>query len=144
RSGQGVAESRCDDTAARVAALHNAIQPHKAVGPLACEAALDEIRLRGTARRTIILRAELLLSHGTAPEIHVNATGNAVKVAHPGAQDLGDEVSFGLGDRVRVIQDGALIGWLEHEPFMVARQRKVVTFDGQAFLQVPVLLRDAQ
>lgn len=142
RSDQGFAQSTCEETTARVAAIHNAIQPQKAISILATEAALDAMRIRGTVERTICLKAGRPLSYGPRAEIHVDASGNAITITHPDADGLRNEISFGMGDRVRVIQNGTLIGWLGHEPFMVVRRREIVTLDGKTSLQVPVLLWD--
>lgn len=140
RSDHGFAHVTCDEIGASIAAMCNAIQPHKVIGLLTCEAALDAMRLRGSERRVIALKAGLLLSYGETPEIQVNAAGDAIRIAHPDAAELRDEMSFGMGDRVSVIQENRLIGWLGHEPFMVVRRRKIVTLDGKTSLQLPVLI----
>jgi hypothetical protein len=140
RADQGAAEGTCDDMPAHVAALHNAIQPHRAIGILACEAALDAMRACGTARGSLILKSGLRISFGETPEIHVTADREAIRIAHPDANNLREGGSFGLGDRVRVVQDGRAIGWLGHEPFMVVRKHQVVSLDGKTALEVPVLL----
>ncbi len=140
RADQGVAMRRCETTSASVAALHNAIQPHKAIGLLAVEAALDAIQLRQTVQRDITLRAGLRLKRGEAPEVHIDAGGQATGMTHPQANDLQEEMSFGMGDRVRLMQDGTQLGWLGHEPFMVVKRGVVVSLDGKDSLQVPVLV----
>lgn len=138
RSDQGAVQSSCSETGSAAAAIHNAIQPHKAIGLLACETVLDAMRLRGTAQSTITLKAGLHLSYGAAPEIHVDIAGFVIGIDHPDARDLQNEKSFGMGDRVCVKQDGRVIGWLAQEPFMVVRNNKIVTLDGKTSLDLPV------
>ncbi|MEO9651366.1 MAG: hypothetical protein ABJE99_15085 [Roseobacter sp.] len=140
RADQGVAVRTCETTSASVAALHNAIQPHKAIGLLAVEVALDAIQLRQTVQHEITLGVGLRLKRGDAPEVHIDADGQATGMTHPQANDLLEEMSFGMGDRVRVVRNGTQHGWLAHEPFMVVKQGVVVSLDGQASLQVPVLV----
>lgn len=140
RSDQGAVHRSCDDSGSDVAAIHNAIQPHKAVGLLACETVLDAMRLRGTARHSITLKAGLHLSYGAAPEIHVDSAGVAIGIAHPDAKDLQKEKSLGIGDRVCVKQDGRVIGWLAQEPFMVIRNNRIETLDGKTSLDVTVFV----
>ncbi|MEL6100012.1 MAG: hypothetical protein AAFS01_07515 [Pseudomonadota bacterium] len=140
RADQGVAMRMCETTSASVAALHNAIQPQNAIGLLAVEAALDAIQLRQTVQYDIILGAGLRLKRGDAPEVHINEDGQATGMTHPRANDLYEEMSFGMGDRVRVVRKGTQHGWLGHEPFMVVKQGVVVSLDGQASLKVPVLV----
>ena len=140
RSDHGVVQSCCDETGATVAAIHNAIQPHRAIGLLACEAALDTVRLRDAIKRTITLKAGLHLTYGEIPEIHVNVAGAVIGISHPDAKDLKDEMSFGIGDRVRVTQDGQPIGWLGQEPFMVVRKNQIATLDGKTSLDLAMFL----
>lgn len=139
RSDQGVAMRACETTSASAAALHNAIQPYKAIGLLAVEAALDAMQLRRTLQHDITLRAGLRLKRGEAPEVHIDADGQATAMTHPQANDLQEETSFGMGDRVRVVRHGMQLGWLGHEPFMVVKGGVVVSLDGKDSLQVPVL-----
>ena len=140
RKDQGVAMRTCETTSASAAALHNAIQPYKAIGLLAVEAALDVMQLRQTVQHDINLQAGLRLRRGEAPEVHIDADGRATGMTHPEADDLQEEMSFGMGDRVRVVRDGMQHGWLGHEPFMVVKRGVIVSLDGKASLQVPVLV----
>lgn len=140
RKDQGVAMRTCKSTSASAAALHNAIQPYKAIGLLAVEAALDAMQLRRTVQHDITLQAGLRLKRGEAPEVHIDADGRATGMTHPQTNDLLEEMSFGMGDLVQVVQDGTQLGWLGHEPFMVVKRGVVVSLDGKDSLQVPVLV----
>ena len=142
RSDQGTFQRSCIETGAGVAAIHNAIQPHRAIGLLACETALDAMRLRGSARLSITLNAGLHLSYGKTPMVHVDQRGVAIGIAHPDAKHLQNEKSFGIGDRVQVKQDGRVIGWLGHEPFMVVTNNTIKTLDGKTSLELPVYSED--
>lgn len=139
-SHQGAATNFCTETGAKVAALHNAIHPSKAIACVATEVALDNIRQRMTDVRTITVVAGMKLSFGDTPEIHIDDNFQTTKVTHPNIQTLGLESSFGIGDRVKVLQLGKQIGWLGHEPFMVVRNGEIITMDGKAEIQLPVFL----
>lgn len=141
RADQGFAIRQCETTSNQVASLHNAIQPFRAIGVLAVEAALDAMKAHRTVRHSITLGAGLRLEAGSAPEIHINPTGQASRLTHPQASNLQEEMSFGLGDRVRVIRQGKFFGWLGHEPFMVVKNGVVTTLDGKPTLDVPVLVQ---
>lgn len=141
RFDQGSATAQCEDTGAKVATLHNAIHPHKAIAPLASEVALDEMRRQVTTMGSITLSAGIVLSAGDAPEIHVDENDRATRVLHPAANDLVEETSFGLGDRVRVVRGGEVLGWLGHEPFMVVRSGFIFSLDGTSELKLPVPMR---
>lgn len=142
-SHHGAATNHCSETGACVATLHNAIQPHKAIATVASEVALDEIRRRVADIRTITVVAGLKLSFGDEPEIHIDSNFETTKIAHPNSQTIGAENSFGIGDRVKVVQLGRQIGWLGHEPFMVVRNGAIITLDGKSEIQLPVLLDGA-
>ena len=142
-SHQGAATVECPETGAHVATLHNAIQPSRAIASVAIEVALDEIRQRTTEIRTITVLAGLKLSFGDEPEIHIDSNFETTKVVHPNIQTIGAESSFGIGDRVKIVQLGKKIGWLGHEPFMVVRNGAIITLDGKSEIQLPVLLGGA-
>lgn len=140
---QGAETNHCTETGARVAILHNAIHPSKAIAIVASEVALDEIRRRGTRVRTITVVAGLALSFGDEPEIQVDGKFEVIRVAHPNSQTLDAENSFGIGDRVKIVQFGKQIGWLGLEPFMVVRNGTIITLDGKSEIQLPVLMAGA-
>ncbi|MEM8872580.1 MAG: hypothetical protein AAGE38_19425 [Pseudomonadota bacterium] len=140
---QGAAINHCTDTGASVATLHNAIQPSKAIAVLASEVVLDEIRRCDTKVQTITVVAGIELSFGDEPEIHINEKFMATRVAHPQAHTLNAETSFGMGDRVKVVQFGQSIGWLGQEPYMVVKRGVIATLEGKLEIQLSVLLGDA-
>lgn len=138
-SHQGATISECSETGAMVATLHNAIQPSKAIAILASEIVLDEIRQRNSRVLHITASAGMELSFGDWPEIHVDDNFQAIRFTHPSAQTLKAETSFGMGDRVKVVQHGILFGWLGQEPFMVVSNGTIMTLDGKPEIQLPVL-----
>lgn len=142
RSDQGTRLLHDAEMGARVAVIHNAIHPHAAIALLASEVVLDTMRVRTTKQRTISVGEGVGLSYGAAPEIHVDKDLNTIRISHPDARDICDETSFGMGDRVRVMQGGTPIGWLGHEPFMIVKDGLVLTWDGKPSLRLPVLVQD--
>ncbi len=141
RFDHGAATRNCEETGAVVTALHNAIYPHRAIALVASEVALDEMRLRDTTIRTITVSSGVELSLGERPEIHVDKASHATRILHPQAQVLAKETSVGMGDRVKVVQVGEILGWLGHEPFMVIRNGSIFTLDGQTEVELPVHTR---
>ncbi len=139
-SDQGSATSRCNERNASVATIYNGIQPHKAIGLLATEIALHEIRFRDTEVWTITLSAGIELRLGEMPEIHIDGNFCATQVLHPEAPSTVGESSFGMGDKVRVMRFGEQVGWLGREPFMVVRNGTIITLDGKSEIKLPVLL----
>ena len=137
---QGAAITACPDIGASVATLHNAIHPSKAIAVVANEIVLDEIRQREAEVGTITVTAGTRLSFGDEAEIHVDDNFKTTRVAHPNAQAVPVETSFGLGDRVRVLQLGRPIGWLAREPFMVVRNGAIVSLEGKPEVHLPVLM----
>ncbi|MEL6103083.1 MAG: hypothetical protein AAFR68_17445 [Pseudomonadota bacterium] len=142
RFDHGAATRHCNEMGAVVTALHNAIHPHRAIALLTSEVALDEMRLRETTIRTITVSSGVELSLGERPEIHVDNASHATRILHPEAQMLAKETSFGMGDRVRVVQVGETLGWLGHEPFMVTRNGSIFTLDGETEVKLPVHIRN--
>lgn len=139
-SHQGGATNHCPETGARIATLHNAIQPSKAIAIVANEVALNEIRQRVATIRNITVAAGLKLSFGVEPEVHIDGNCETTSVVHPNFEAADAENSFGIGDRVKVVQLGRQIGWLGQEPFMVVKNGVIITLDGKSEIQLPVML----
>lgn len=137
-SDQGSATSHCNERNTSVATIHNGIRPHKAIGLLANEVALDEIRFRDTKVWTITLSAGVKLSLSEMPEIHIDGNYCATRVLHPEAPSTEEKSPFGMGNKVRVMQFGEQVGWLGREPFMVVERGSVLTLDGKPEIDLPV------
>ncbi|MEM9342964.1 MAG: hypothetical protein AAGA87_07950 [Pseudomonadota bacterium] len=139
-SDQGAALRDCPDLGASVATLHNAVHPSKAIATVANEVVLDEIRRRDTPLQTITLVAGTRIRLADKVEIHVDGAFKATGVTHPNSQTLKSETSFGMGDRVRVVQFGKPIGWLGFEPYMVVKDGVIASLDGKPEARLPVHL----
>lgn len=139
RADQGAARLSLADPMRRVATLHNAIHPHRALADMVNEIVADEMLRRETTVRLITVSAGVELTQGAAPEIDVDESFNATGIRHPEAHDLRGLTSFGLGDRVRVILRGRDIGWLGHEPYMTLDHGRITGLDGKVSIAVPVL-----
>jgi hypothetical protein len=123
-----------------VATLHNAIHPNEAIAVVANEVVLDDMQRRITPVQTISIAAGTTLSSGAAAEIFVGKDFQVQHITHPSAPLASSEMSFGLGDRVRVLQLGKPIGWLGLEPFMIVKNGAIVSLDGEQNILIPVLL----
>lgn len=137
---KGALIQRSIDTQLGVATLHNAIHPNKAIAPLSNEVVLDEMQRRITKIQTISILAGTVLTSGDNTEIHVDNEFKAERVTHPSAPNASSETSFGLGDSVRVRQHGKSIGWLGLEPFMIIKNGKILSLDGEKKILAPVFL----
>ena len=143
-ANRGEATSECPRIGARVAALHNAILPNKAIATVATEIALDEMRRRNTKVQTITVLAGIDLGIADQAEIHVDDTFKAIHITHPDARHQDTETAFGIGDHVNVFRLGKLIGRLGLEPFMIVKDGTIVSLDGAREVQLPVHLDDAE
>ena len=141
---KGAARQTCTETGAEVATIHNAIQPSKAITTLSNEIVLDEMRQRVTRIKKITLEVGLKVHQGDETSIHIDDTFTATQVMHPDAKHLGQETFFGLGDRVQILHQGTVIGWLGSEPFMVIKEGAIASLDGHEQVHLPVHLLDPQ
>lgn len=135
---QGSLMTRCTETGNRVATLHNAIRPHRAIALLANEVALDEMRFRATRLETITISAGVAIVVGDTPEIVIDNNHKALRVIHPEASDAAEKTAFGVGDNVRITKLGKMFGWLDQEPFMVVSQGVIVTLDGETVIEARI------
>lgn len=138
RSDHGAAIWQSDTGRAQVATIHNAILPRRTLAALTNEIVLDEMRHREMTVHVITVSAGAVLRHGPCAEIHVDQTCNAVRILHPDAGDMRGTVSFGLGDRVKVLKQGEFLGWLGLEPFMTITDGTILSLDGKPFVDLPV------
>ena len=124
---------------ARVASIHNAIQPHRLIALAANEVALDTM-LRPAARAAwVTIPAGVALAFAPEARILVGPDGVAQRILHPHRPFLSGEWSVGLGERVAVVADGAQLGWLGYEPYLVVSDGRVLSVDGQDAVSAPLL-----
>lgn len=140
-ANQGAGVSEDPVLGARVATLYNAILPEALAAVVANAVALDEMRQHTAEVVTITLAAGTALDVGPAAEIHVDSALAATRVFHPAATVSQTETAFGLGDGVRVLQQGRVIGTLGLEPFLIVHNGTIASLDGKARAQLPVLIK---
>lgn len=138
REDRGAASRTAGEGAARVATIHNAIHPHRALAAMVTDVVLDEmLRPRAPLLMISVARGVALLP-GDQSEIEVDADLSALCIRHPGVNTGDGPRAFGLGDRVRVSRGGQLVGWLGYEPFMTVAAGHVTAMDGKPEVSLPV------
>ena len=126
---------------ARVATLHNAIEPHRVIASLANEVALDRMLQTAPPVRWITLQAGTPLGPSTRAALVTDKAGIVQSVRHASCESASRVGVLGLGDRVGVVTNGELQGWLGYEPFMTVRAGKIERIDGQKEMALPVVER---
>lgn len=138
RADQSAAISQCDELGASVATIH----PHKTIAILANEVSLEHMRRLSGKVVLIAVASGVKLSFGEVREIHVDQNLETMRVVHPEAKSFDVETTFGMGDKVKVTPFGTHLGWLDHEPLMLVKNRTVVALDGKDKIELPVFLRE--
>ena len=114
----------------RVAVLHNAIQPATALAAFLAEAVLlrlDPPAVAGTAT----LRRGTPVGPGTERCVRLDAQGEIEAISIPEAPLGPRPRSMGIGYRANVRRDGAVIGRLLDDPFLIVEGGAVTSVDGQ-------------
>jgi hypothetical protein len=120
-----------------VVVRHNGIRPSRGLAWIVAAAALSVIQEKSLPDRWIALRAGVLVQPGRHNLIQVD---DYDRVTHMEvSSNFGDGIwHFGTGACTRVFHRGRCIGHAQYEPFLVARDRILVSIDGQEEGKVPV------
>lgn len=135
-SGRVVVGSR--GGGAVVGVLHNSIHPSRPLASLAAEIALDVMQPLDRIDGWITLRSGTPLLAGPANAVQIASDGFVDTIIVEDHRFLGGSWSVGLGYETPVMKDGACMGIMLHEPYMVVRDARVLTIDGEPELKIPV------
>lgn len=141
RDDHGSVVLRSDEGTECVAAVHNAIQPCRAIGALAGEIALDVMVTQRAPAMWIKMRSGLSLNLKDRNAVHVDADCMVQQIDYATAAHLIGDWSIGLGDKVPVLSGQGQTGWLGYEPFMTIKNGLVKTIDGLQECDIPVFDR---
>jgi hypothetical protein len=120
-----------------VVVRHNGIRPSRGLAWIAAEAALSVIQRKYPPDRWIALRAGVVVQPGRQNLILVD---DHDRVTHMEvSSNFGDGLwHFGMGASTRVFHRGRCIGHAQYEPFLVARDKVLVSIDGHDEGKLPV------
>lgn len=135
-SGRMILGSR--DAGAVVGVLHNSIQPFRPLAVLAAEVARDVMQPPDLVDGWITLRQGIRLVSGTSNAVHVSSSGIVESIAVEDERFLAGSWSVGLGYETAVFCQGAVVGTLLHEPYMVVGDGLVRTIDGSLERRTPI------
>lgn len=139
RRDHGCATRTLQTPQVSVATIHNAIHPNRVLADMINDVVLEEMLRPPAAEHWITASQGIRLGKGERAEILVDQRYNIVQIRHPQAMRYPAPVPFGLGDQVRIIQNGKFVGWLGYEPFMIIEDGVIVTMDGKPRLKLPIL-----
>lgn len=119
-------------------AIHNAIEPNKAIANLAVETALDYMFPSDNAEQKIIFAAGVELKIKDTVFVNVNTNGVVQEINVTNSNYLSGECHIGIGFEVPVFKAGRQIGKMKYEPFMQVIDGVLVLIDGFEKLSVAV------
>lgn len=121
-------------------AIHNAIEPHKAIAHLAVETAIDHMFAGERIDKQILFREGTMLRKAQIVSVNVNADYVVDEINVTDASYLSGKAHIGIGFDVPVYQSGHQIGKMTYEPFMVVDNGVLNLIDGYEELSVSVRL----
>ncbi len=121
--------------AATVCVLHNGIQPHRPLAALALEIALETMLPDMRPASDIVLSRGCPVRQGPEAILKIDQNRHVSELTLPDAQASGVAV-LNLGYRPRVVAHTGREGVLTYEPFVVAKDGRVVSVDGLEAKQI--------
>jgi hypothetical protein len=126
----GSAKATGEDLA--VAVLHNAIRPSRSLASLIVELVTDAMTAHGAPAGSILLRCGLPVEHGLPGAIVIDDMNQALAVQIPAPNRHGIPLSAGFGPHAPVLRHGKVVGHAISEPYLVLRESRVQSVDGQS------------
>ena len=124
----------------RVAVLHNAVQPARAVAALAADVAMHTLAPPPRPDRWLTVGAGTPVVAGPANAVRVDAGLRAVEVVSTDTRLLqGYREGAALYIGSTVLCDGAVLGTTLTEPYVTLRDGRIVTLSGQTCIRVGFL-----
>lgn len=123
---------------AAVAVLHNAIRPCRALAPLVAEMVIDRLAPPKGVLGTVALAHGVSVRDGRRSRVVVR-DGQAIALEI--ATQWHGEVPWtaGLGPETPVMEEGRVVGHLRADPFLIVQNGCLVSADGRAEIDVPVV-----
>jgi len=144
RSDIGAALVDDSEAGLKVAVLHNAIFPHRALAELTVSAALDCVAPADRIDFQIDVLAGIRLELGVENGLHLSGDGAVSHITvtqHSWLNTRRDGAALGYGAPVR--RDGALIGWISFEPYCIVDRGRLISMSGQDRVRIGVRAKTA-
>lgn len=135
RSDAGMASGQLAN--ASVWVLHNAVRPYKSLASLLVEVALETMHPELTTRGHAIFKKGCKVEPGEVPQIHINESDMVERIVVQLSMN-GAVQALDIGCQPLVYSQGIPIARLAYEPFLVARDRQLLSADGESELQVAI------
>lgn len=132
----GLATFGDDGTPYRIAVLHNAIRPFRGLAVLAADAVRDWMERPDRSDGRVRVTAGTHIQIGPRG-LHVDDAGCVQFISMPDPTLQAGTRSFGIGFEADVIRASARIGRAVYEPYMVARDGKLLSVEGGAGFDIP-------
>ena len=139
RGDKGMAILNVKSRTAKIATIHNAIQPHSLISTLSNQVGKDKMCHQGGPEQWITIKSGITVKSGTTAQVHVDSSRMVKNIVIQNNLFLNDSCAVGLGDIVEVLSHGVRLGWLGYEPFMTLLNGQVVEIDGYKEIKLPVL-----
>ena len=120
-----------------IAVIHNSIRPHGLLAELTIDLVARKMRRPATDTPTIRVAAGLVVSDAAERSCIAVDGGRATALRIATLFNGDDPWSAGLGPRADVMAGDRLLGHACLDPFLVIRDRRLVSVDGRAVLDLP-------
>jgi hypothetical protein len=138
RSDLGQAMIGSQVEGALVAVLHNAIRPHRPLAALAAEVALDVMKPADRPDDWIFFHAGVNITLGSVNAVVVDARGVVELMVIDNPKYLTGSWSLGVGSETKVLRHPGAFGAMIYEPYMIVKNGRLQSVDGQSELSVPI------
>jgi hypothetical protein len=119
-----------------VAVRHNGIRPARGMAWVVAETTAAAMQVKAVPDRWIELRAGIDVFPGEWDRIVVDERGAATRLEVSGGLGAGTR-HIGMGGSAPIFLDGRTVGFAAYEPFLVVRDGRLVSIDGEATARLP-------